>query len=84
MLQSKAISDEDKVYQLLNSTLNPFNYGTNFNPDQMRGTTSREFRPFKVPVVPDPRIPRSLQTVMFEGSEVPEHYQNEIDSIIEE
>ena len=65
VLQSKNVSDEEKVYRLLHSTLNPFNSDSLFNENQMRSTTSRELRPFKVPAVPDPRIPRSLQNLMF-------------------
>lgn len=56
----------------------------NFNADQLRSTTSREFRPFKVPAVPDPRVPRSLQKLFFEGSPVLDHYKGEVDAIIEE
>ena len=56
----------------------------NFNADQIRSTTSREFRPFKEPAVPDPRVPRSLQKLLFKGSPVLDQYKGEIDAIIEE
>ena len=78
------MTDEQKVYRLLSQTLNPFTTDLNFNERQMMSTTTREFRPYKVPVSPDPNIPRSLQNLLFQGSPVIDRHQSEIDSIIEE
>ena len=69
VINDKNVSSEDKVMQLLTQTLNPFSTNLNFNEHQLKNTTNRSVREHKVPTVPDPRIPRSLQKLLHKGGD---------------
>ena len=84
VLREKNMTNEEKVYQLLSKTLNPFESVGNFKPGHLNDTTSDEMQKFKHPNVPDPRVPKSLQRMMFQGSDFLPQHQERIDAIIDE
>ena len=77
------MSKEEKVYKLLSQTLNPFETKYNFNEAQLRDTTSKDVRDFKVEQLPDPRIPASLQKLYFKGTDFLDEHKDHLMGIID-
>ena len=65
VISAKNMTAQEKVFRLLNDTLNPFEKEYNFNRDQLRDSTNPEMARMKDPDIADPRVPPSLQSFMY-------------------
>ena len=74
MLNQKNVPANQKIYQLLNKTLNPFEKQYNFSEGALRSLTGPEIDDMKIATTPDPRIPKSLQRLFYAGSEFQPEY----------
>lgn len=62
IIEAKNVAPEKKVAQLLAKTMNPFaNDLINFTDEQIESTPGSEWTLSKYPMIPDPRVPRSMQ-----------------------
>lgn len=74
---------ESKFVDAMKGALNPFKRLT-FNRGQMRTTTNREVDHMKRAMIPDPRIPQSLQDLYYKGSDFYPEEQFKIDILIDD
>ena len=76
---------DEKLLRLFKKTLNPF-AEKNFSDDALHSTStqSMENEMKKKLKIPDPRIPKSLQSLYYAGNEFKEEEKIKIDKLVAE